>query len=159
MTNVHKIITPQKLLGIAIIFFTGFCSAQGLSQHRGGIDCISDAANLHRVNETVLRAISRHESRDRDDLVVPSANGSYDLGRFGINTTHLRELSKFGLDVSSIMDGCTNAYIAAWLYSKQVARFGNTWTAVGAYHSKTPTKRDVYALKIQQLVQQMGGAR
>ena len=43
-------------------------------------------------------------------------------------------------------------FVGAWLYAKKVRRHGNTWAAVGAYHSETPHLRDAYARKIHDLV-------
>ena len=46
------------------------------------------------------------------------------------------------------MSPCKNVYIAAWQLRRQVIRYGNTWAAVGAYHSATPALRDEYARQI-----------
>jgi hypothetical protein len=40
----------------------------------------------------------------------------------------------------------------AWLYAKKVRKHGNTWTAVGAYHSETPHLRDAYAKRIKRWI-------
>lgn len=140
---------------IAIFFVTSTVSAQPAGPASSAPDCIASAAAYHRVNETVLRAIARHESRNNPSLVIANKNGSLDIGEFGINTAHASDLSRFGIGQQELLNGCTNALVAAWLYSKQVERFGNNWLAVGAYHSKTPSLRDAYAQKIYAVVLQM----
>lgn len=108
-------------------------------------DCIDDAARHHGVNAHVLRAIGWHESRLRPDAVAVNTNGTRDVGAFQINTTHLPLLARHGVTATSLHDGCTSAFVAAWHYARQVARFGNTWQAVGAYHSLTPPRTAGYA--------------
>ena len=46
------------------------------------------------------------------------------------------------------MKPCANVYIAAWHLRQQMNKYGNTWQAVGAYHSETPALRDQYAQQI-----------
>jgi soluble lytic murein transglycosylase-like protein len=111
--------------------------------------CIDQAAQYHRVNPKVLKAIVFQESSGRHWVVTKNKNNSYDFGASGINSIHLDELSKFGITATHLLDGCTNVYVGAWKYSKKVAKHGNTWAAVGAYHSETPERRDSYSAKIQ----------
>jgi soluble lytic murein transglycosylase-like protein len=46
------------------------------------------------------------------------------------------------------MEPCKNVYIAAWHLRHQMNKYGNTWQAVGAYHSETPALRDKYSQQI-----------
>lgn len=111
-------------------------------------DCIDQAAARHDVNSFVLRAIGWHESRLKSGAVGRNQNGTFDIGAFQINTTHLRTLSRYGIDEQALKDGCVSAYVGAWHYRKQVLEFGNTWYAVGAYHSRTPARAAWYANSI-----------
>ena len=43
-----------------------------------------------------------------------------------------------------LRDGRINAYAAAWLLRKEYQRTGSLWQAIGAYHSRTPHRRDAY---------------
>lgn len=108
-------------------------------------DCIDDAATRHGVNGIVLRAIGWHESRLRPDALARNRNGTWDVGAFQINTLHLARLAAAGIDVAALRDGCVSADVAAWHYAEQVRRFGNSWQAVGAYHSRTPSRSAWYA--------------
>jgi lysozyme-related protein Hpa2 len=111
-------------------------------------DCIDAAAVHHRVNAHVLRAIGWHESRLRPSAMNVNANGSTDIGAFQINTIHLPKLRRYGIDEAALKNGCVAAYVGAWHYKKQVEQFGNTWAAVGAYHSRTPARSAWYANQI-----------
>jgi len=111
-------------------------------------DCIDDAAMRHQVNPFVLRAIGWQESRLQSAALGHNRDGSVDLGAFQINSVHLADLARYGIDARSLSDGCVSAYVAAWHYRHQVDVYGNTWTAVGAYHSRTPVHNLRYANQI-----------
>ena len=111
-------------------------------------DCIDEAAARHRVNALVLRAIGWQESRLRPQAFGRNANGSVDIGAFQINSTHLAELAPWGIDRASLTQGCVSAEVAAWHYRHQVEHLGDTWLAVGAYHSRTPARAAWYANRV-----------
>lgn len=111
--------------------------------------CIAQAASYHNVNPQTLKAMIYQESWGRAHIMRRNTNGSVDLGAAGINSVHLPELAKFGIGPAALLDGCTSVYIGAWTYSKKIAKHGNTWHAVGAYHSETPLYRDRYAAQIR----------
>jgi len=108
-------------------------------------DCIDDAAARQQVNAQVLRAIGWQESGLRPDAVGRNRDGSVDLGAFQINSIHLPELARAGIDARQLGDGCVSAYVAAWHYRRQIDAHGNTWAAVGAYHSRAPARGAWYA--------------
>ena len=117
-------------------------------------DCIDDAAARHQVNALVLRAIGWHESRLQPQALGRNANGSVDVGAFQINSVHLSELGRYRIDRAALADGCTSAEVAAWHYRRQVDRQGNSWQAVGAYHSATPGRAAWYANRIATILMQ-----
>jgi hypothetical protein len=108
-------------------------------------DCIDDAAARHHVNAAVLRAIGWQESGLRPQALGHNANGSVDLGAFQINSAHLHELARHGIDRAALADGCVSAEVAAWHYRRQVEQQGDTWLAIGAYHSHTAARAAWYA--------------
>lgn len=124
-----------------------------LSPLTAAADCFDDAAQYHHVNPWILRAIAAHESHF-NPMADHSVNsdGSRDHGMTGINDVHLPELARYGVTVDDLRDGCKSVFVAGWHLRKMVDKFGNTWAAVGAYNSKTPSKRDVYAQKIRRIV-------
>ena len=111
-------------------------------------DCIDDAAAHHQVNADVLRAIGWQESRLRPAALGHNANGSIDVGAFQINSIHLPELARYGIDRAALADGCVCADVAAWHYRRQIALQGDGWLAVGAYHSHTAARAAWYANQI-----------
>jgi len=121
------------------------CALASLAAHA---DCIADAAARHQVNADVLRAIGWQESRLQPQALGRNADGSLDIGAFQINSVHLSELGRYGVDRTALADGCVSADVAAWHYRRQVERRGNTWLAVGAYHSGTPGRAAWYANRI-----------
>ena len=111
-------------------------------------DCIDDAAARHQVNAHVLRAIGWQESRLQPSAIGHNANGSIDLGAFQINSIHLGNLARLGIAREALADGCVSAEVAAWHYRRHVEALGNTWAAVGAYHSRTPARASWYANQV-----------
>ncbi len=107
--------------------------------------CFAAAARRYHVNREVLIAIAWKESHFLPWYRHVNSDGSTDYGLMQINS---RNLASLHLDAQSVMAPCTNIMAGAELYSRQVKRFGNTWRAVGSYHSTTPPLRDAYSKDI-----------
>jgi soluble lytic murein transglycosylase-like protein len=122
--------------------------ALGVASTAAHADCIDEAAARHQVDARVLRAIGWQESRLQPVAVGHNANGSIDVGAFQINSIHLSELGRYGIDRMALADGCVSAEVAAWHYRRQVDQHGDSWQAVGAYHSRTPARAAWYANQI-----------
>jgi soluble lytic murein transglycosylase-like protein len=101
--------------------------------------CVDGASKYHSVSPQVLSAILVHESRGRPNTVVQNSNGSIDVGLAGTNSVHFKSLARTGVMPADLLDECVSAYVGAWNLSKKIYKYGNTWQAVGAYHSETPT--------------------
>lgn len=108
--------------------------AQGPKQPN---DCVTQAATFHSVNPWVVRAIIQVESNFNPNALNKNNNGTVDVGIAQINSMHFKELSKYGITQRDLMNSCISSYVAAWHLKKQVVAYGNTWFAVGAYHSAT----------------------
>ncbi len=130
----------------------GFVALLGGGSARA--DCFDEAANYQKVNPLILRAIAWQESHNRPSAVHKNANGSTDYGVMQINSVHLPVLAQYGISRRTLMQPCKNVYIAAWHLRRQMNKYGNTWTAVGAYHSETPALRDEYARQIVAILRQ-----
>ena len=48
-----------------------------------------------------------------------------------------------------LRDGRVNAYAAAWLLRKECQRTGSLWRSIGAYHSRTPHRRDAFIRRVK----------
>ena len=119
-------------------------------------DCFNAAAKYQHVNPEVLRAIAKVESRDNPHAVNRNRNGTVDFGLMQINSVHLRELNRYGIHRRDLMNECKNIYTAAWLLRQKMDQHGNTWQAIGAYHSETPALRKQYAGLVKHKVRRMG---
>lgn len=129
------------------------CSLTLLAATYAHADCFDEAGAYQHVNPTILRAIAWQESHYRADAVHKNANGSIDYGLMQINSIHLSTLARYGIGQDALMTPCKNVYIAAWQLRRQIVKYGNTWAAVGAYHSATPALRDDYARRIAAIVE------
>ncbi|CAB3642025.1 hypothetical protein LMG24238_00358 [Paraburkholderia sediminicola] len=115
-------------------------------------DCFNEAAAYQGVNPWVLRAVAWYESKGDPDAIHQNANGSIDVGQLQINSIHFGALAREGVPHRALTDPCVNVYVAAWLLKQKMVKYGNTWRAIGAYHSETPKQRDAYARSIQQVL-------
>ncbi|MFP3637922.1 lytic transglycosylase domain-containing protein [Paraburkholderia sp. SIMBA_054] len=118
-------------------------------------DCFDDAAAFHNVNPTILRAISIVESGNKPYAVNRNSNGSVDYGQMQINSIHLPELARYHMSQEDLFDGCKSIYTGAWILRKGIDKYGNTWAAIGSYHSSTPYYRDQYAAKVKAIAERL----
>ena len=113
------------------------------------VECIMEAATASRLPLAVLFGVLATE-RGKPGEALRNENGTWDMGPFQINTCHVNELIGMGVDPATLLrDGCLGAYAAAWLLRKEYNRTGNLWEAVGAYHSRTPERRDAYIARVK----------
>jgi len=118
--------------------------------------CVGEAAAFHRVNADVLHAIILVESDGRPLAIRRNSNGTVDVGMAQINTVHFAELARYGIAPEHLFDECIAAFVAAWHYARQVRRLGNTWQAIGAYHSRTPHLNEAYQRRVMRRLMQLG---
>jgi len=118
--------------------------------------CVSDASTRHGVNPDLLLAILQVESGLRADPVRRNANGSIDVGIAQINSIHFSELRRYGVEWQHLLKPCVGIHVAAWHLKNQILRHGNTWFAVGAYHSVTPSFNQIYQGRVVRALMRMG---
>lgn len=114
-------------------------------------DCFDVAAAYQGVRVGILRAIAIRENPRCDGTVSVNKNKSIDKGCMQINSVHYEELAKHGVTPEDLDDQCKNIFVGAWHYRGKIDKHGNTWKAVGAYHSETPDKRDAYAEEVRKI--------
>jgi soluble lytic murein transglycosylase-like protein len=111
-------------------------------------DAIFDAeGDASGVPGTLLRAIARHESGFRADVVgVPNPNGTRDYGLMQINDATARAM---GLEVGKLLDPRYNVHAAVALLLRLKRELGNAYspqTWIAAYNAGSPAilKRGVF---------------
>ncbi len=129
---------------IAALFWMPHLALRAPAASETGL-CFDFAAHREHVNPEVLMAIAWHESHFWPWRIHINTDGSTDYGLMQINSRNLQSL---GLTARSVMPPCANILAGARLYRRAVQRYGNTWAAVGAYHSKTPVLQQRYAQDI-----------
>ena len=120
------------------------------------LECVLSSAVRYQVPADVLLAIGQHEA-GQEGSAIKNANGTFDLGRAGINSVHLQELARYGVSPQTAayylrFDGCYNYAMAAYLLQRQLVQCQQPyWTCVANYHSRTPRFNLIYQEKIEPL--------
>lgn len=117
------------------------------------MECVLASAVARNVPANLLLAIGQHEA-GKEGSAILNTNGSFDLGRTGINTVHLDELVSYGVErkVAAFYlknDGCYNYDMSAFLIQRHLAncKYG-FWRCAANYHSKTLRFNQIYQSKI-----------
>lgn len=121
--------------------------------------CYELAAQQHGVNPLLLKAIAHVESSGNPNAVNINRQFSRyneDIGLMQINSNWLPELAKFGIQRDDLFNPCVNVHVGAWILARQMRTYGNTWQAVGAYHSVTPHLNTRYAQRVHQQLLRWG---
>jgi soluble lytic murein transglycosylase-like protein len=133
----HALLGPV-LVSLGTQAFAGQPSGPAESFPRDVERCIVPAANYHRVNAQVLRAILVVESGLNPRALAKNANGTLDVGMGQMNSIHFRELGRYGIAPAHLLDPCVSTYVTAWHLRKVMDQAGNTWEGIARYHSASP---------------------
>jgi soluble lytic murein transglycosylase-like protein len=146
----------RRISSATRVFLALACMAAFWAPAYADSDCFAQAGAYQGVNPMILRAIAWFESRGDAGAVHRNADGSIDVGQAQINSVHFGELRRYGVPPGALKDACVNTYVAAWMLKQKMLRYGNTWRAVGAFHSETPRLRDEYARSIHAVLVSWG---
>lgn len=129
-----------------IIFFAGIVQA-----HAGDemISCCIDAAVEFNVPADILLAIAEIEG-GRPGTLSRNKNGTVDIGPMQFNSVYLRDLEKHGVTPEMVnAEGCYPYRLAAWRIRQHLDNDnGDIFKKAANYHSKTPSKNDIYRIKL-----------
>lgn len=67
---------------------------------------------------------------------------SFDSGVMQVNNFWLK---KYGIPLEAALDPLANIYLGSWILKQEIYRHGQTWNAVGAYHSPNEDRGRKYA--------------
>jgi len=148
-----------------LLLFLALCLLPGSAQARAvvsvpltrplTVDCVAKAALEYGVPLAALMGILAAEG-GKEGEAKQNSNGSWDLGPFQVNTCNLNTLAAQGFSPEAILtDGCVNARAAAWILRREYARTGDLWTAIGAYHSRTPHFHAAYIANVKKHLARM----
>jgi len=147
-----KTFLKSTLLACIAALTLGLETAQAAAPEPRIEACLRAAAQYQRLPYELLKAVARVESSFNPRAVNKlNRNGTEDIGLMQINSAWLPLLRSYGITRASLFDPCTNAHVGAWILAQNVARFGYTVQAVGAYNAgpngKASTKI-AYARKV-----------
>lgn len=104
--------------------------------------CMLAAGQQYNVPPRLLESIAHVESGYRANAINTNKNGTVDIGVMQINSKWLPELAKYGIHRDHLFDPCTNIRVGAWILSQEVARYGYSWEAIGAYNAGPYTAKN-----------------
>jgi soluble lytic murein transglycosylase-like protein len=112
--------------------------------------CFGEAGKMYGIDPEILRSISFDESGHNNSAVNYNSDGSYDFCHMQINSSWA---GKIGIDNwLSLGDPCQCSMWAAYILANCIQKHGNSWKAVGCYHSPSEKKRVNYAWTIYKLM-------
>lgn len=101
--------------------------------------CWEQAAARYGISVLELSAHACVESGMQADAINTShlaRTGTVDLGLMQINSGNLPGLAKQGITREQLLrDPCTNLMVGAQILAERKARYGDSWTATGAYNA------------------------
>lgn len=111
----------------------------------------SQAGQDFGVSPRLLMAIAKVESGFDQDAVSVNKNGSRDVGIMQINSWWK---GHFGAELWKKIetDTKTNIRAGAYILSECISKHGETWKAVGCYHSMNEERQEFYIGKISEVV-------
>lgn len=128
------------------------------------MECVLASSVKRNVPANVLLAIADIE-RSKEGDVRRNKNGSFDFGRWQINSVHLKELASYGVSPEVARyyltrDGCYGADFAAYRLQRCLVdpklRDKDFWERAACYHSVTPEYNAIYRGKLKPLAKRWG---
>lgn len=113
--------------------------------------CFEEAGAMYGVSPELLYTIAKVESNFNPKAINKNKNGSYDYGVMQINTSWHKTLGKEVWE--RLGDPCFNVKVGAWVLSRCIQKYGQTWEAVGCYNANSKDKRKKYAWKVHRTIE------
>jgi len=147
--------SPRAMIPVAVLLLAGLAISPPRAAVAAGHEtevarCIRQSAQGRKWLEVTLWGL-RDQEGGWAGAEVRNANGSADLGPMQINSWWVPRLSAMTGgsrdDVRRwlIADICFNVDAARWIFLTGLGETRDYWSAVGAYHSPQPVRRQRYA--------------
>lgn len=112
----------------------------------------SQAGQDFGVSPRLLTAIAKVESGFDRDAVKVNKNGTRDVGIMQVNSWWENHFGpKLWKKIET--DTRTNIRAGAYILSECISRHGETWKAVGCYHSQDDERQETYIGKVSGVLQ------
>lgn len=107
-----------------------------IAKTESGLDpwCVSVAGKDYRPGSRAGALAIIHQAQAR--------GLSHDIGLMQVNNWWLKHLR---IPPEVALEPHNNAMLGVWILANEIQRYGYNWTAVGAYHSPTPSRQRMYA--------------
>lgn len=153
----------MKRLLVALVLAGSVATAPARAEQISLAPMFEDAAHAWGVPAALTQAIARVESGlspwvlniegrgyhfDSKEKVLEKAKEaeaeerSFDSGVMQVNNFWLK---KYGIPLEAAIDPLANIYLGSWILKQEIDRHGQTWNAVGAYHSPNEDRGRRYA--------------
>ncbi|UJJ60651.1 lytic transglycosylase domain-containing protein [Rhodanobacter denitrificans] len=116
-------------------------------------ECVAKATAAFDIEPMPLYLILDVEGGEVGKNSRPNRNGTYDIGKAQINSSHLRNLAARGISEDLLRDDlCVNILVQGWLYKDGLLRSKSPAKAIALYHSPNPAMQRIYLEKIDQAI-------
>lgn len=137
----------MKKIAVAVIAATLLMMNAGTGITATQVDyCFERAGQEYGVNPFYLWLLSQEEGRHNPKAIHYNKDGTYDYCHMQINSSWANDIGPERW--AALADPCQCTRTGAWILSQCIAQYGDTWKAIGCYHSRTPSKNKKYAWQI-----------
>ena len=117
----------MKYLIILVIFFFFF---------QASTNYFEEAGEYYRIDPKILYSIAKKESNFNPNAINRNSNGSVDIGIMQINSSHLKEIEKFGFKKEHLFNPKINIYAGAWLLKRCFNKHGVSKDGITCYNGR-----------------------
>ena len=119
-----------------------------------------EAGEHFGIPPLLLKKIATVESSLDANCILHNKNGTVDYGIMQINSCHFKELSKYGINKSNIMNPKINIFAGAAILARHIKNEGFSINVISHYHSRTPKHKQRWSAKlISELNREFYGAK
>lgn len=115
--------------------------------------CVAKASAAFGIQPLPLYLILEVEGGQVGKNSKPNRNGTYDIGKAQINSSHLDKLAARGITEDVLRDNlCVNILVQGWLYKDGLTRSKSQVKAIALYHSPNPALQRIYLERIDEAI-------